>query len=113
VHRSLKPCSQSKNIHLTDSDPKTAEKNKPTETHAYIKERVDVGLECCCGVSLQMTVKYIFSSLKLLHHREFQYRLQGLKAMLFMYFHSNTETYIHRHTNTHNLQSEHTVSKSG
>ncbi|MED6234704.1 hypothetical protein ATANTOWER_028835 [Ataeniobius toweri] len=66
------------------------------KSQMYIKEEVDVGLEHCSSGSLQMTLKYIYSTMKLLHHRDFQYwSPQGPKAVLFMYFHGN---HTHPHT---------------
>lgn len=54
--------------------------------YIYVEEGVDVGLECCCAVGLLMTVKYIYSPLKLLHHRELQYWPSGIGGYAFHVF---------------------------
>ena len=87
VHRTIKRCSQSKYIHLAKySDPQNSRGERIRRETRRHDGGVDVGLECCCGVCLQMTVKYIFSSLKLLHHREFQYRPSGTEGYAFHVF---------------------------
>lgn len=66
----------------------------------YVREGVDVGLECCCAVGTLMTVKYIYSPLKLLHHRELQNWPSGIGGYAFHVFSQwsrNTHTHtIHR-----------------
>lgn len=62
-HFKWPPCLCCESIHL----------EAKTVSHMYIKEEVDVGLECGSRGSLQMTLRCIYSTLKLLHHREFQY----------------------------------------
>ncbi len=52
----------------------------------YVKQGVDVGRECCCAVGLLMTVKYIYSPLKLLHHRELQHWPLGIGGCAFHVF---------------------------
>lgn len=51
-----------------------------------------------------MTVKYIYSPLKQLYHRDYEYCPPGIADYAF---------YVFQHTHTHVPQSEHAASKSG
>lgn len=66
-------------------------------THACVRDEMNLGLERCRAVSCLMTVKCIYSPLKLLHHREFQHWPLGIGGYAFHVF-SQWSQNIHAHT---------------